>query len=41
MIQGEIAVDSIDLEFVIKSYECGVALAYYYIEIEDGPPISF
>lgn len=41
MIQGEIAVDAIDLEFVIKSSDCGIALAYYYIEIEDGPPISF
>jgi len=41
VIQGEIAVESIDLEFVIKSAERGIALAYYYIEIEDGPPISF
>lgn len=41
MIQGEIAVDAIDLEFVIKSQVCGIALAFFYIEIEDGPPISF
>jgi hypothetical protein len=41
VIQGEIAVESIDLEFVIKSENRGLALAYYYVEIEDGPPISF
>lgn len=41
MISGEISVDSIDLEFIIKSEQRGIALAYYYVEIEDGPPISF
>lgn len=41
VISGEISVDSIDLEFIIKSEQRGIALAYYYVEIEDGPPISF
>jgi len=41
VISGEIAVESIDLEFIIKSEHRGTALAYYYVEIEDGPPISF
>lgn len=41
VIQGEISVDSIDIEFIIKSEQRGIALAYFYIEIEDGPPISF
>ena len=25
----------------ISSEECGKAIAYFYIEIEDGPPVSF
>jgi len=41
LIQGEIKVEAIELQFVIKSQECGIALAYFYVEIEDGPPISF
>jgi hypothetical protein len=41
IISGEIHDDNIELEFVIRSEHCGTALAYFYIEIEDGPPISF
>jgi hypothetical protein len=41
LIQGEIKVEAIELEFVIRSQQCGIALAYFYVEIEDGPPISF
>ena len=25
----------------LSSEECGKAIAYFYIEIEDGPPVSF
>ncbi len=41
MIEGELKADEISLEYTIKSEERGLALAYFYIEIEDGPPISF
>jgi hypothetical protein len=41
LVEGQIKGDSIDLEYVIKSKERGLALAYCYVEIEDGPPISF
>ena len=41
MIEGELKVDEISLEYTIYSYERGLALAYFYIEIEDGPPVSF
>jgi hypothetical protein len=41
VISGELKVDQIDLELTISSEERGIALAYFYIEIEDGPPISF
>lgn len=33
--------DFIELEYIIKSADRGIALAFFYIEIEDGPPISF
>lgn len=41
IISGEIHDDTIELEFIIKSEHCGTSLAFFYIEIEDGPPISF
>lgn len=41
MIEGEISEDCLDLKIQIKSSECGKALACFYIEIEDGPPVSF
>ncbi len=41
MIEGEISTNSLDFTIQIKSEECGKALAYFYIEIEDGPPVSF
>lgn len=33
--------DNIDIELTVESSECGLGLAYFYIEIEDGPPVSF
>ena len=41
VIEGELSEDTIDIDIAIKSKECGKALAYFYIEIEDGPPVSF
>lgn len=41
ILEGEISEDSVDIEISIESFECGKALAYFYIEIEDGPPVSF
>lgn len=41
MIEGEISKDSIDFQIQIKSEDCGKAIATFYIEIEDGPPVSF
>jgi len=41
MIEGEISSDCLDLKIQIQSKECGKALACFYIEIEDGPPVSF
>lgn len=38
---GKILSSHIDLEFRMRSSHVGPALAYFYIEIEDGPPISF
>jgi len=32
---------SIDLDIHLKSDECGKAIAYFFVEIEDGPPVSF
>lgn len=37
MIQEEY----IDVELTIESSEVGLGLAYFYIEIEDGAPVSF
>ena len=41
MIEGEISTDSVDFQIQISSQECGKAIACFYIEIEDGPPVSF
>ena len=41
MIEGEISTDQLDLAIQIRSSECGKAIAVFYIEIEDGPPVSF
>jgi len=41
VIEGELKVDEINLEYTIQSEERGLALAYFYVEIEDGAPISF
>ena len=41
MIEGEISTDQLDLAIQIRSSECGNAIAVFYIEIEDGPPVSF
>ena len=41
VVEGEITSDSLDLKIQIKSSECGKAIACFYIEIEDGPPVSF
>jgi hypothetical protein len=40
-IEGKIDTDAIELEFKIRSSEVGTAMAYFYVEIEDGPPITF
>ena len=40
IVEGEINND-IELTIEIESEECGEAIAYFYIEIEDGPPVSF
>ena len=31
----------IDIELTIKSSECGEKIAYFFIEVEDGSPLSF
>jgi len=42
VIEGKIdGTDAIDLDITIKSEECGKAIAYFFIEIEDGAPVSF
>jgi len=41
LIEGEISTDSLDLKIQISSQECGKAIACFYMEIEDGPPVSF
>lgn len=33
--------DSVDLEISVESSECGRGFAYFYIEIEDGSPVTF
>ena len=40
IVEGEINED-VELQIDIKSSQCGKAIAYFYIEIEDGPPVSF
>ena len=32
---------AVDLNVMVKSATRGECMAYFYIEIEDGPPISF
>lgn len=42
ILTGEISTsDSIDLEIIVSSSQVGPAIAYFFIEIEDGAPISF
>lgn len=41
MVEGEISADQLEIQIQIASEECGKALACFYIEIEDGPPVSF
>ena len=41
MIEGEISSDKLDFQIQVSSEECGKAIACFYIEIEDGPPVSF
>jgi len=31
----------LNLELVVQSPDCGDKLAYFYIQIQDGAPISF
>lgn len=33
--------NDIELKILVRSHERGEAMAYFYIEIEDGAPISF
>lgn len=33
--------DEINLKIVVQSHERGECMAYFYIEIEDGAPVSF
>lgn len=40
-MEGIIKDDHIDIELTVESSECGLGIAYFYIEIEDGPPVSF
>jgi hypothetical protein len=40
-IEGVIKDNSIEVELTIESSEIGLGLAYFYIEIEDGAPVSF
>lgn len=40
-IEGEIAVPAIDMEFKLTCATVGLATAFFYIEIEDGPPVAF
>jgi hypothetical protein len=41
VLKGELTQDEVDISISMNSQECGKALAYFYIEIEDGPPVSF
>ena len=41
VIIGELSEETVDIDISVMSQECGKALAYFYIEIEDGPPVSF
>ena len=41
MIEGKISTNKIDFKIQISSEECGKAIACFYVEIEDGPPVSF
>ena len=40
-MEGEIHEEFVNIQLEITSDEIGKALAYFYIEIEDGPPVSF
>ena len=41
MVEGEISTDQLEFKIEVSSSERGEALACFYIEIEDGPPVSF
>ena len=41
ILEGELAVDSVDMQLTVESEERGKGLAYFFLEIEDGPPVSF
>lgn len=41
VIEGVIKDNFIDVEVTVESSETGSSRAYFYIEIEDGPPVSF
>ena len=43
MINGVVdaSEDDINLKIVVKSQQRGECMAYFYIEIEDGAPVSF
>jgi hypothetical protein len=43
VITGEIRSedDEIEIEVTIKSKVCGEQIAYFYVEIADGAPITF
>jgi len=40
-IEGIIENEHIDIDVTVESTECGLGIAYFYIEIEDGSPVSF
>lgn len=40
-IEGIIEGEHIDIDVTVESTECGLGIAYFYIEIEDGSPVSF
>jgi hypothetical protein len=42
VIKNEIKSDKyIDLDITLSSAECGEKVAYFFIQIEDGQPVSF
>jgi hypothetical protein len=41
VLEGQLSDDMVNIEISISSSKQGQGLAYFYIEIEDGPPVSF